>query len=429
MSWNGRKMTKPIGMGDIKDAVNYGSLDLGALIANGIIRPMAKYKPVRHSAVGILNETQRAERRYGFGTISDSSLPQLPMSEAEPKNDWVYKRPRGIGDNEWYRMLDFDGYVNDACHPLVLSVEKMANDGMSVIVLYGDDRSNGVRSDGKSWASGESLSLSELLTSASDYTGHYIAFLLCNGNKKNLIVTNKTMAQFITNPSQAFYLYTTDTTDSGVTYPSVPLLASSKPGDKVTVIACLAATSLAPTSSSRAYNVYSDVGSYTLYSLGFVAGCDRASEAVTTSAFTLDGVDFSLTVSATNMTTEIYMGGLYWRAYRVSVTGTFNNPVGWSPTDLAKTLGGTISITNGGGYVFGSTPTSGNNTISANTSADLYPYASGQTRTLYTAGSDKYLWIPLSGAGGTPYSTSITAEVIMTTPLTNSITRTASLTL
>ena len=423
MSWNGRKMTKPIGMGDISNAVAYGSLDLGTLIANGTIKPMAKYKPVRHSEVGILNETQRAATRYGFG----STLPQLPMSVAEPQNDWAYQRPRGIGNNEWYRMLDFDGYVNDACHPLVLSAEQIANDGRSVIVLYGNDRSNGVRGDSKSWASGESLSLSELLTSASDYTGYNIAFLLCNGDKKNLIVTNQTMAQFISNPSQAFYLYTTDTIDSGVTYPAVQILASSKSGDKVTVIVCL--TSGGPTDTSRAYNVYTDVASSIVYSLGFVAGCDRASKAVTTSTFTLDGVDFVLTVSATNMITEIYVGGLYWRAYRVSVTGTFDNPVGWSPTDLTKTLGGTISITNGGGYVFGSSPTSGNNTISANTSAELYPYASGQTRTLYTASSDKYLWLPLSGSGGTPLPTSITATVVMTTPLTNSITRTGSLTL
>ena len=212
-----------------------------------------------------------------------------------------------------------------------------------------------------------------------------------------------------------------------MTYPSVPILASAKSGDKVTVIVCL--TSGGPTDTSRAYNVYTDVASSIVFSLGFVAGCDRASKAVTTSAFTLDGVDFILTVSATNMITEIYTGGLYWRAYRVSVTGTFNNPVGWSPTDVTKALSGTISITNGGGYVFGSSPTSGNNTISANTSAELYPYASGQERTLYTAGSDKYLWLPLSGSGGTPLPTSITAEVIMTTPLTNSITRTGSLTL
>lgn len=425
MGWKNNKMTKPIGMGDISRAVSYGSLDLGTLIANGTIKQMAKYKPVRHSEVGILNETQRAATRYGFG----SALPQLPMSAAEPQNDWVYLRPRGISNNEWYRMLDFDGYVNDACHPLVLSAEQIANDGRSVIILYGNDRSNGVRGDSKSWASGESLSLSELLASASDYTGYNISFLLCNGDKKNLIVTNKTMAEFISNPSQAFYLYTTDTIESGVTYLAVPVLASSKSGDKVTVIVCL--TSGGPTDTSRAYNVYTDVASSIVYSLGFVAGCDRESKAVTTSTFTLDGVDFALTINAPKVpNTETYIGGLYWQAYKVSVTGTFNNPVGWSPTDLTKTLSGTISIKCSGSCMFGSSPTtSPTSEISANTSAELKPYASGQEKNLYTAGSDKYLWVGLTGSGGTALQTSITSEVIMTTPLTNSITRTASLTL
>lgn len=434
MGWDGRKMTKPIGMGDISQAVSYGSLDLGTLVTNGTIRPMAKYKPVRHSEVGILNETQRAATRYGF----DSALPQLPMSASEPQNDWVYLRPQGInnGNNEWYRMLDFDGYVNDACSPLVLSVQQIANDGMSVIILFGNDRSNGVRGDGKSWTSGESLSLSELLISASDYTGYNIAFILCNGGTKNLVVTNMTMAQFIANPSQEFDLYSSDTVNSKGTYPKVPLLASSKSGDKVTVIVCLATTSLAPTSPSSypIYNVYysSDIYGYTLYSLGFVAGCDRASKAVTTSTFTLDGVDFALTINAPKVpNTETYVGGLYWQAYKVSVTGTFNNPVGWSPTDLTKTLSGTISIKCSGSCMFSSSPTSANPTsdILANTSAELKPYVQGQEKNLYTAGSDKYLWVGLTGSGGTALQTSIMAEVIMTTPLTNSITRTASLTL
>ena len=47
MSWDGRKMTKPIGMGDISQAVSYGSLDLGKLVANGIIKKWALHKPVR----------------------------------------------------------------------------------------------------------------------------------------------------------------------------------------------------------------------------------------------------------------------------------------------------------------------------------------------------------------------------------------------
>ena len=238
------------------------------------------------------------------------------------------------------------------------------------------------------------------------------------------------MAQFISNPSQEFDLYSSDTVNSKGTYPAIPLLASSKSGDKVTVIVCL--TSGGPTDTSRAYNVYTDVASRIVYSLGFVAGCDRASKAVTTSTFTLDGVDFALTINAPEVpNTETYVGGLYWRAYKVSVTGIFDNPVGWSPTDLTKTLSGTISINCSGSCMFGSSPTSTSPTsnISANTSAELKPYVQGQEKNLYTAGSDKYLWVGLTGSGGTALSTSITAEVIMTTPLTNSITRTASLTL
>ena len=429
MGWKNNKMTKPIEMGNIRDAVAYGSLDLGTLIANGNIKPMAKYKPVRRPEIGILNETQRAETRYGFGTISDKSLPKLPMSTAEPQNDWVYLRPQGIGDNEWYRMLDFDGYVSNACHPLVIKAEQISYDGLSVVMLYGDSMTNGQRSDGKSWVANESLSLDELLLSGEDYTGYNIAFILCSGGKKNLIVTNVTARKFIhdKNNVNGFYFYPSLYEEGGVKYPAVPLLASTKSGDKVTVIVCLTGASLAPTSTEYAYNIYSDeslINSYTLYSLGFVAGCDRVSKAVTTSAFKLDGVDFTLSISKSNKITESYVGNLYWGAYQITVMGTFNNPVGWGPADLTKTLSGTLTI-NG---AFGVSP-SEFTSISTSTSVDLYPDRSGQQRTLYTTGSDKYLWVVLTGPGGTPQPISITAEVTMATPLTNPITRTARLTL
>ena len=437
MSWDGRKMTKPIGMGDISKAVSYGSLDLGKLIANGTIRPMAKYKPVRRPEIGILNETQRASTRYGFGTISDSSLPQLPMSEAEPQNDWVYLRPQGIGNNnnEWYRALDFDGYVKDACPPLVVKAERIANDGKSVVMLYGDSITNGQRPDGKSWVANESLSLDELLASASDYTGYNIAFILCNGSTKNLIVTNVTAWSFIheKNKVNGFYFYPSEYKESGVTYPAVPLLASSKSGDKVTVIVCLTAPSLAPTSTSPAYNVYTDVVSYTLYSLGFVSGCDRTSAPVTTTAFKMDGVDFSVSVRITNMVTEIQDGGQYWRAYSVNVNGSFNmsGANGWNPTDLEKTLSGSISIS-GGGFFFSSSPSDANkqSSITANTSVGLLPYANGQGKSIYGTGSDEYLWVLLKEAGGSPISSvTVTASVTMNEPLTTAITRTGSATI
>ena len=430
-------MTKPIGMGDISKAVSYGSLDLGKLIANGTIRPMAKYKPVRRPEIGILDETKRASTRYGFGTISDSSLPQLPMSEAEPQNDWVYLRPQGFdsNNNEWYRALDFEGYVNDACPPLVVKAERIANDGLSVVMLYGDSMTNGQRSDGKSWVANESLSLDELLSSASDYTGYNIAFILCNGSTKNLIVTNVTAWSFIheKNKVNGFYFYPSEYKESGVTYPAVPLLASSKSGDKVTVIVCLTAPSLAPTSTSPAYNVYTDVVSYTLYSLGFVSGCDRAYAPVTTTAFKMDGVDFSVSVRITNMVTEIQYGGYYWRAYSVDVNGSFDmsGAGGWNPTDIEKTLSGSITI-NGGSFFFGSSPsdTTKQNPINANISVSLHPYANGQGKGIYITGSDEYLWVLLKEAGGSPISSvTVTASVTMSEPLTTAITRTGSATI
>lgn len=436
MSWDGRKMTKPIGMGDISQAVSYGSLDLGKLIANGTIRPMAKYKPVRHSEIGGTSEAQRIATRYGFG----STLPQLPMSAAEPQNDWVYQRPRGFDNsqdlNEWYRALDFDGYVKDACHPLVVKAEQIANDGLSVVMLYGDSITNGQRSDGKSWVANESLSLEELLSSASDYTGYNIAFLLCNGSTKNLIVTNVTAWSFIheKNKVYGFYLYPSEYKESGVTYPAVPLLASSKSGDKVTVIVCL--TSGGPTDTSRAYNVYTDVVGRTAYSLGFVSGCDRTSAPVTTTAFKMDGVDFSVSVKTTNTKWEIQdkdNNNYYWRAYIVNVNGAFNmsGAGGWNPTDLEKTLSGSITIS-GGGFFFGSSPSDANkqDTITANTSVGLLPYANGQGKSIYGTGSDKYLWVLLKEAGGSPISSvTVTAEVTMDKPLTTAITRTGSATI
>lgn len=431
MGWDGRKMTKPIGMGDISKAVAYGSLDLGKLIANGTIRPMAKYKPVRHSEIGSTSEAQRIATRYGFG----SALPQLPMSAAEPQNDWVYQRPRGIDYNEWYRALDFDfdGYVNDACPPLVVKAERIANDGLSVVMLYGDSITNGQRSDGKSWVANESLSLDELLSSASDYTGYNIAFILCNGSAKNLIVTNVTAWSFIRekNKVYGFYLYPSEYKESGVTYPAVPLLASSKSGDKVTVIVCL--TSGGPTDTSRAYNVYTDVVGRTAYSLGFVSGCDRTSAPVTTTAFKMDGVDFSVSVRITNMVTEIQYGGYYWRAYSVDVNGSFNmsGANGWGPTDLEKTLSGSITI-NGGSFFFGSSPsdTTKKNPINTNISVSLLPYANGQGKGIYITGSDEYLWVLLNGSGGSPISSvTVTASVTMSEPLTTAITRTGSATI
>ena len=427
MGWNGRKMSKPVGSGDLSQAFGISSLDLGSQIVSGIIRPMSKYKPVRHSGTGELSQSDRAYARYGFG----ANLPALPMGDALPQNDWVYQRPRGKDYSEWFRYLDADGYVNDSCAPLVLSIGTIVNDGTSHVTLYGNGTGNGVRSDGYAWASDESLSLAELLQSASDYYNHYISFILVNGSNKALIVTGTTVKSFVDSGAvKDFQLSAPGMTDSGVDYTPIGLLQNSKSGDTVTVIACLAPSSLAPTSTSIAYKVYtSNLTQYTVYSLGFVAGCDRASSPVTTTAFRFDGVTFTLGGTLTNMVTETYYGGSFWRAYKVQVTGVFDmsGAPGWNPSNLTKTLSGTISLTSS--YPFGSSPGSPV-TINTDTSADLYPSASGQTRTLFLSSAEQYLWVLLTGAGGTPQgSVSVAANVNMTTPLNNPISKSVTITL
>ena len=100
---------------------------------------------------------------------------------------------------------------------------------------------------------------------------------------------------------------------------------------------------------------------------------------------------------------------------------------GWNPSNLTKTLSGTISLTSS--YPFGSSPGSPV-TINTDTSADLYPSASGQTRTLFLSSAEQYLWVLLTGAGGTPQgSVSVAANVNMTTPLNNPISKSVTITL
>ena len=86
MGWNGRKMSKPVGSGDLSQAFGISSLDLGSQIISGIIRPMSKYKPVRHSSTGVLSQSDRAYARYGFG----ASLPVLPMGDALPQLSLIH---------------------------------------------------------------------------------------------------------------------------------------------------------------------------------------------------------------------------------------------------------------------------------------------------------------------------------------------------
>lgn len=156
MGWNGRKMTKPIGMGDIRDAVAYGSLDLGTLIANGIINKWALHKPVRlltgYDVPNIPQEEWLDYMKTKVREIDNNNLAPYALKVGTSVNiyevtgevpassvDWVYQKPSS-NDFFWRRMLDFDGYVTDANPPMnPIGSFKYFNDSSNVLTIDTND--------------------------------------------------------------------------------------------------------------------------------------------------------------------------------------------------------------------------------------------------------------------------------------------------
>lgn len=134
-----------ISIGDIQKAVGRGTGDLGLLCSDqewydtgetdqqgnpimalrdvGKINPYAKYKSVRYNSKTTPTDNQRKAINYGITPPLASSHP------ADTKNTlWTYSKPRGrmalSGDNtqttdEWFRTLDFNGYINYASSPII----------------------------------------------------------------------------------------------------------------------------------------------------------------------------------------------------------------------------------------------------------------------------------------------------------------------
>jgi hypothetical protein len=420
------------------------SLSTPAWVSAGGINPMAKYKAVRHSNPGILSATERASARYGFAT----PVPTLNLTHNVPQNNWVYQPPRGMngggtGVHEWYRVLDFvksisetqTGYDKNACSPLVLSVGQLVYDAQSQILLYGEGYGNGIREDGLSWVADHSLSLSELLSSNSDYYGYYISFLLIdisdNTYPKNLIVTNTTVSSFVTSSYnyKEFDIYAEQTTESGLVHPAVPLLESSRRGHDFTIIACILPGN--QPSGNYAYAVYTEstspaVATLTPYSLGFVSGCDRITRKLDSGAFTMDGMAItSVPVTCRDTTIERTFNNMVWRAYQVEVRAILDtSQVYYSGTE--KTVSGTLALSNGSSFIFGSAPddSSGSSQLSLPTAVSLVGGQAGQNKMLFTTGEDKYLWVWKEYPSSVTVTAALTLDYPLNTPISKSGTAT-----
>lgn len=414
---------------NIKDDIGYvlgtGSGDLGINAKHSVIAPMAKYKPVRHSTVGVLTSTERANTRYGFG----ANIPTLSLLSATPSSMWTYLKPRGVNNNEYYRALDFDGYDHKACSPLALYVGQLVYDGQSQILVAADSMSNAFRTDNKTWITNHSLSLNELLKAPADYTGCYIALILIDtddNNAKNFIVTRTTAAQLASSGLLEIHLYAQDTTDSGLVHPFVPLFAYARRNHTFRIIACLSSGNNPP--SGYAYAVYaSNLSLYTPYSLGFDLSCDRITAKLESGEFKMDGTQItSVTITATDAAYSITQDSLVWKAYSFSIYVVLST-VGVEYAGRTMNISGSIQVSNTQGYSIGPTPTEGESSFTIGIAAlNLESNTSGQGRTVYRTGEGQYLWILYRNNGSTVQPTTVNVNVIFNYPFNNPISKQAS---
>lgn len=119
-------LTAPISIGDLTYATGVSGGDLGTVIKNGTtINKWAKYKAFCHPSAGLMTLSDRRSKNCGLTMYEYGSLNavfnagiSLPVGAAA----WIYDQPTAGQPNEWFRMLDFDGYYTPSIAPLTWEV-------------------------------------------------------------------------------------------------------------------------------------------------------------------------------------------------------------------------------------------------------------------------------------------------------------------
>lgn len=113
-----------ITLDDIGYCLGSTSRDLGSLCTASTIAKWAKFKPVRLNTPAELTEAQR--KSVNCGMSAPSSVAYNDPDDVTSLV-WTYERPRGIASQEWYRILDFDGYAHRANYPPIIAKNSTAN--------------------------------------------------------------------------------------------------------------------------------------------------------------------------------------------------------------------------------------------------------------------------------------------------------------
>lgn len=123
-----KKLSIPIGFGDIGTALGTSSLDLGTLCTHANINMWARRKPIRYNSTAALTDSQLAgtdaEKTagyyYGVHLANTGAIYALHDFTID------YHKPRGASYSEWYRAYDFNGYVHNASPNIKVSMPTSA---------------------------------------------------------------------------------------------------------------------------------------------------------------------------------------------------------------------------------------------------------------------------------------------------------------
>ena len=116
-------LVTPISLGDLSSATHTASLDLGTLCRSSLINKWAKNKSFRNAnPVFAFDGTQatpelRSPARVAAALAANFGL-NIPRFNATDfkthySDQWSHNIPRGLANQEWYRLLDFDGYLHE----------------------------------------------------------------------------------------------------------------------------------------------------------------------------------------------------------------------------------------------------------------------------------------------------------------------------
>lgn len=308
------------------------------------INPMAKHKPVRHSKVAPLTDSEFKTVVYGL--VAGSAF---NASDPNPDNTWTYNRPRGKQGSvfEPFRITDFNGYDHLACPPFAFDVSgELAN---SVGLTFFLDSMAKEIYTGKRWTEENGIKFSDLLEVQSRYLCVAIHDLDATGSC--VVILNKLVSS-IGQYGYTVVLYAEQHIDSGITYPAVSILNDrSRDGHTFRFIVGMRNNNDGQP-STQAYKVLETTAVSGLISLALTQGIDRKDVQL----YLLDNIDkleFSLsstTLAFTYIETVTRNGNMRWKKYKLTgrVYGEFVTPPG---TWAVQTVSVEVRLRADAGYV------------------------------------------------------------------------------